>query len=529
MRQTIKASLKLLLCLFCLLTAYSAQASATALNQQQADHLKSIFSEIINKHKSNATPSATHMLFDGEVTSEISQTHYAITLPHTTIQYADGSQIKIGFISINAKPANIEGGWSMAIALPSPLELINKQGQSTGTISIGEQTTKGIWMEDAQQFLKLDAAYKNIELKDADDLIAFEIPESSLKINFEIDENALWSGPIQFKIKNLKTHLIGAVGTFSAGEIANYTKLEKFNPLAMRNNTEIWDALDSLRQEKGAVIRTPAQLTALYNLIFDGLRNSVDTAQTGFKIKDIKVEPINTIFAATKTAHYKIDQAHISMGLSNLMEKAASLRARWGFEGVETNNKKGHMEFFPSDMLADITIENIPASELISAIQSTMNTAARTPQIAGLSTISLLVRLPEILSNAGTKLQIEQNYITGKDYNIDLSANLMADITAKNTATGSLSAEMIGLDTLIDKVQNKAEQSEDKAVKAELEQLLKTLQNLHGYSIKSETENKRNTKLLVQKNGQILLNGEELNMLGLMAGQNKLIQNMIMP
>ena len=140
------------LCLILFTGSFSAHAAT--LNTKESTHLKSLFENIITQYKASKDDESVTLIFDGQVESEIAGTHYAITLPHTSLHYADGSKISIGFITINAKPAKIKGGWSMAIAIPTPIKLINKNGKTAGEINIGKQSTAGIWMEEEELFLK---------------------------------------------------------------------------------------------------------------------------------------------------------------------------------------------------------------------------------------------------------------------------------------------------------------------------------------------------------------------------------------
>lgn len=506
-------------------------AHASSFNAKESEHLKTIFKEIITQYKTEKDSKDVTLVFDGEVESEITKTHYAITLPHTSLHYADGSKVNIGFITINAKPAKIKGGWSMAIAIPSPIKLIDKNGKTAGQINVGEQSTAGIWMEEEKLFLKLDARYNNLTITDADDKAAFEVPELTLKLNFEPDENGLWSGPAQLKIKNLKTALQQTGAKLTIGEIAGYTKLNKYNPKAAQNNKETLSALRELSIEQQNKPDSPEHTIALLNLIFETMKNSFDDTKFGLKIENINITEAPRFLKTTPTKTTHIDKAHISFELTNLMQNASGIRIRSGFSGIGSKGTSETEELLPTDMLLDITLDKIPVQQLISLAQSTARNMQRNPNISGLSAISLMLKIPAILSAAGTNLEIKQNYLTGNDYNIDLSGILKADVVAANSATANAKAVITGLDQFIEKADAKLATIENAEEKEELQNILIQLKNIKNFTKEITNEDGTVTheiNFIMAKDGKMLLNGADISLLSMLMGQGNLLQN-IMP
>ncbi len=519
------------LCLW--LFAGDVSAHAAALNTKDSEHLKTMFKTIINEYKKTKDNTNVTLVFDGEVESEVTDTHYAITLPHTSLHYTDGSKINIGFITINAKPSKIKGGWSMAIAIPSPIKLINKAGKTAGQINIGKQSTAGIWMEEEKLFLKLDAQYNNITLTDAKQTSVFDIPELTFKVNFEPDENGLWSGPAQLKIKNLKTILQSTGTKISIGEIAGYTKLEKYNPKALKNNQDALSALKELRTRtrEDNKPNSPEHSIALLNLIFETMKNSFDNTKFGLKVENISITSAPKFLKISPPETTHIDNAHASFELNNLMQNTSGLRLRTGFTGITNKNQNEITEFFPTDMLLDITLDKIPVESLIALAQSTIENINKHPQISGLNAINLMLKIPAILSAAGTNLEIKQNYITGTDYNIDLNGIIKADIIAVNSATGNAKAIITGLNQFIEKAESKLSDIEEKNEKERLQNALIQLKNIKTFTKKTQDEEgktKHEIDFIMEKDGKILLNGADISLLSIILGQGNMLKT-IMP
>lgn len=515
----------------CLALFLSVPLHAADINAEEAKRLQSLFEETITEYKEEKDSEHITIVFDGDVEAEATDTHYAITLPHASIEYADKSKINIGFISINAKPAKIEGGWNMAIAIPSPVKLIDPKGKTVGEIEIAEQKTIGIWIEEERQFLKLDATYKNITLTDSDDLTAFIIPELTTKIDFEIDEQNLWSGPVQFKIKDLNSKSAAAGIEFSAKEIAMHSMLEQYNPRSLKNNNETLKILAAMHKEQGNKVQSPNQVLGFWNLLFDIIKTSFNSFKIGLKVEEIKVIPYLTPLHQRPPQDLSIKDAQVSLELNNIMEPKAGLRIRTGFTGFENKNDNDDLtDIYPSDSLIDISLDNIPVEELITLAQSTLQSATQHPSIAGLSKINLLIKLPMVLSEAGTKLQVKQNYITGKEYNIDLNGVMEADSKAMNSATANAKAIITGLDKLITKVENKIDTVKNPAQKDQLHALHKQLLQLRSFS-KEVTDEQgnvtREAELIMTPEGKIMLNGQDISLLGAVMGQGDLIKNMM--
>jgi len=525
--------LSLLVLLIAMFPAITPACAETALTEQQAAHLKTLFADMIRDYKAAESNPQMTPVFDGEVAVERTDSHYAITLPHASMEYSNGAHINVGFITINAKPGKREGSWNMAIALPTPITLIDAEDKTVGTIHIGKQKTIGIWLEEERLFMKLDSSLHDIRVTDSQDGEAYSLSELALKLNFEEDEQQHWSGPAQLKLTDLEGTIAQTGAPYAVDEISARLDVERYNPRAFRQNKEILQQISALYN--GAGTQNPQESFALYNLIFDMIKTTLNTGKLGIVVKGVTLPPLQQPFPiAALNPHKKdarhIDTIHVGAELNNFMEPNSGLRLRLGYNGADQAMRIDEADLIPADMLLDIELDQIPVEELIALTRETMQLSTNSPNIAGLGALNLVIRLPMLLTEAGTKLNIRKNYMTGTDYNIDINGMLQADESAKKNLKGDINATITGLQSLQDRVQKRLEVTNDPQERETFQTLREHLETIEQYAEEKTNEEGVTTHILhltVTPEGKITLNGKDVNMIGLIMQQNPLLKNLI--
>lgn len=147
----------------------SSVQAQEAISAQGAEHLKSVFENILERQAQLANVQKEYTIeFDGAVTVEPTDTHYAVSLPAAKMHYADGNTITLGTISINAEPTEKPKEWKMDLTLPPAIHGFDARNTEIFNITFGGQKARGIWHEDFENFVQLDALYDNIQVQTID-------------------------------------------------------------------------------------------------------------------------------------------------------------------------------------------------------------------------------------------------------------------------------------------------------------------------------------------------------------------------
>ncbi|MCC7305384.1 MAG: hypothetical protein IT558_03885 [Alphaproteobacteria bacterium] len=495
------ARVLLLLAFFITTPAYAA------INAEGAAKLKTIFENFIAYQKSvSAMPGAARMEYDGEILVEEAGDYYAVTLPHTRFVYPDGSRLDFGMVSINASPHDKPGQWKMAFALPTPIVVMDAAGNPVTKISLGAQKAAGVWDEQLENFAKLDAQYNDIKAESLQNNFTLTIPETQVRYDFEKDEQGKWSGPGLFAARRLQ---IGSTNTGSADieELKCDFTLDRYNPAAL---IKYRDQLKALMDEMAKA--DPAQKqqfsTKLSSLISDLVLNSGNGFRAQYSASGITLKN-----AGTAPGEIKIGKGFLGIDLSGFATDKVTFGLKLGYDGfAQTPVPAGYEGVTPSGVNFDVRFENLPARQLAEVSQNTLQAAALQPEMAQLAGISLITKLPAILSQAGATMAITNNHIGNEAYSFDVNGIVKADINAVGNMSADIKGTFRGLDPLLEKV--KALAAKPGAAQADkMQSLAGTLEMLKAQGKPDKNANGEPVytySFIMTPQGQMLVNGKPL-------------------
>ncbi|MCB1529974.1 MAG: hypothetical protein H6853_08865 [Rhodospirillales bacterium] len=142
---------------------------------------------------------------------------------------------------------------------------------------------------------------------------------------------------------------------------------------------------------------------------------------------------------------------NLRLDLDILSPAGADFALRASFDGLKTNTApEGQNPVFPAYMDIDIGLSNLPVAELTrlgrTTLQETMKGTASAKQLAGLQAMILL---PQMLSQAGTKLAVNKLGFGNSVYKAFFEGDVTADASSAIGAKGHLKGEMTNLDSLL--------------------------------------------------------------------------------
>ena len=124
-----------------------------------------------------------------------------------------------------------------------------------------------------------------------------------------------------------------------------------------------------------------------------------------------------------------------------------------------------------------------------------------------MSMMSLAMKLPVVLAQSGTMLELKDNYIGNDSYRFQFDGVVKADIEAVNSATAQITGRFKGLDELLRQVRVQA--MNDPELGSKYEQLSKQLQSLQTFGARQGDEDLYLYDFQMNAQGQMLLNGQD--------------------
>lgn len=511
-------------------------ASARAQEMQALDErgqaLLTLFEDVVKNQQSQPLANGTTAKFEGNVSVEKVDDYYAVTLPFISLHYPDGDVFEIGLIAINAAAHQDPDQWKMTFALPTPMNYVSK-GKETFQVAIGGQRSSGVWNGKLGYFSKLDANFENINIDDKVKGALINIPSVRVVYDLDSDTDGRWSGPLYFTFNDINATSPTEGGEiFRLGALNMNMEIFKYDPAALGayrsalNDMAVLPGPNTNNAEQETTPSAPnspldddklgTMIQSLVALLGDGFTSEFQLAD--FTMTNYAED------AAFKTL--RMADANFGIDMTGFLAKSALINMRTGYNGLT-------LEPFPQDIPAlapanlnlDIVLEKIPFEEIIALGRSTMESSIANPNMSGLGTLSLAMSLPAILSKAGTSLLLENNYVGNDMYHIDLKGKVITDVEATNSATADITAQFRGMDDITQYLTTQMKTNPEAANVGTMQQALMGLTVLKGFAkagVNDDGAPVHIFNIVMNPQGQILLNGNDMSMLAGMMGAPKI-------
>jgi hypothetical protein len=418
---------------------------AADVNEEGAQAVKAMFQKMLDYQKTlSNVDEAGQMVYEGELTVEPVGTYYAVTFPHMKLSYRTGEILDIGMISANVSPHKTAGQWAMTMAVPTPLVFLNNTGTQDFKISIGSQSTAGIWDEKTLTFQKLDASYKDIKLESStEEPFHFNIPEIAVRYDFNIDAAGLWSGPGYVTIKNLTAKLPENAGSAAVREFRLDVSMDRYNPNSSNDLRDkvmaLNEKIEAQQSQDGAeaVNTSEAAKEELEKLSADVLQTMLKSAngfKGNYKLSGLSISRPSILGQGEDSV--QIEDVNFGFDLTGLLEENVKLGFDLGFLGfaMAPHPPGVPQEFLPKDMKFNILFENLPLQKILE-----MATTQPTPA-----------------DGNGISITLNENFISNDTFRVNLDGKYKIDTTSPLMAVGNGKLVIHGLDETITRVTNMA-------------------------------------------------------------------------
>ncbi len=498
-----------------LLFLLPVNAMAVEINDKGAQILKSSFQDMLDYQKEvNEIFGSVIVNYEGELNVSQEDGFYIVTFPRIKIEgsnnNSDNSIFDIGVIKINMMPDDNTGYWKSILSLPPQMIMTNKESGDDFIIKLGKQNIIAMFNEKLGYFTKLDLNLSEIKFNDGEKDLGIGLGGLQLYINSEEGENGKFSGPGFLTAKNL---------TITDEEKGNSAKIGELRfDFAMKNVAypTLMEYKEKLLKhsktfEKLNKIKDDNELEAVngkdvMDMIFDLYNFDIEGFSAKYSVKDLEIIPSATD-ENKEFDNLKLGLAYLGFGFDGIGQEKGSLQINTGFDGIDVSPMEEEMaKTMPDSLKIDIKALDIPYETLTKIAQSSVQTLAENPQNAQMIGISLLMRLPAILSQAGTQVVIENNEIKNDIYNITLDGKVVTDLTSIMGFSAKFKTLFTGLDTLLS-IANKYASDKENKYSSNFAGMAKTLENFK--SLGQKEGESYIYEFEATPEGKFLLNGQD--------------------
>lgn len=477
------------------------------------------------------------VVYEGDIIIEPSGNFYSVTLPHLKYEYMGIMTFDVGKIAINASPHK-DGQWKMTIATPTPMVLFAEDGTKSFEINIGGQSLAGIWDDKLMNFAKIDAKYSNITIGTPDSPDFIKIPEISIRYDFDKNAEGLWSGPGYISARDLTFTSTKNGSGASLSEIRYDFKMHDYNPAVM---TEFYDAIEkiitlsdkskkavpadlndpqAMEAYKTRLEETQKEVMAASGTFADVIGKIGDGFDSQYTIKGFKTYSPKATGEGNDSISF--DEASFGFDISGLASDTMGMAMRFGYENFSMIPAPANLDsFVPTTLNFDINISKIPFQQLIQIAKDSIQQVAENPAAGQGIGLGLMFKLPQVLSQAGVQVDIENNYIGNDIYRAVHNGQMKADPSSISGFSGTGSFVFSGIDALSNKITAKMETADEKQ-KTQLFQSKSAIDQIKMFAKVETDENGKNKYIMnyeLSPAGQLLINEQDMSgAIGLLMG-----------
>ncbi len=516
------ARLKYLLFVLALIPLSSANANT--INQQGADKLKEHFQALLDYQKTvNEALGSVRVEYQGELTVTPEQTYYAAVFPRILIKGPaiegvpdSDAAFDIGVIKINAAPDEKPGYWKTVMTFPSKMTLIGTKPEENFSILFKEQKSIGLFSGALGYFTKTDINLSDITFEAGGQDIGINIGgiQAYMKMEENEDGENRFSGPGHLLMNNLSIVPKEQGETVNVGELKADFVMNNFQmPTLKEYQDKIMKHVDTFKSLQDMSPEEEEELsgTEIMDMILDLYEFDMDGFSFTYSAKDVNIaSDTNNQFRAFDTL--KVGSAALGFGFDQIQSDAGSLDIIGNYQTVKiTPEDPEYKDVIPQSVNLNIKASKIPYGQLTKIATNTAKAIAADPQSAQMAGLGVIMRLPAILAQAGTQVDVVNNGAKTSLYDVSLNGQVLTDLSALTGFTAQFKAVFEGLDALLS-VAKKNASNPDSKNKANFEQMSQTLESLKAVGKAEQGPNGKPAygyEIQATPDGKFLVNGQD--------------------
>ncbi len=413
-----------------------------------------------------------------------------VTIPDMVIHAADGGIFEIGTLVAHVRRQDARYD-DITVALPGSMRFHKTDG-SNGKITIAKRLAKLRW--DRQLATSTEFEFRLNEL-----VFSLETGGEMGRIGevlvraevLEDKDKGLWTGPMGFALTNLNM-TNGGESTLRLGQ---FNLVMDLRGLDLAAYNQQWGQAPAKSQTNSGGNASLQQILGLAN---------------GFGLR-AKIEKL--AIRHPEQGEFRLDQADYGLDLSSDGGHMLNFALNTRHHGLVGTGGAAPDGMVPRDLDIALALENVPSETIVNVGVAAVIEVAL---LGGLSSgPQVFERLRKELSTAATVLRLERANITARDYDIALSARLLAVPAAKAGIVGDGELRITGLRKLLAAIQPGSAQS------AIAGHMLRPLAALMEKGKPIDGGAGRLFNLAVRPDGQLTVNGDPVLSLAPISHQAK--------
>ena len=498
-------------------------ANASNINQQGADELKKHFQALLDYQKTvNEALGSVKVEYQGELTVTPEQTYYSAVFPRILIKgpSVEGmpesdAAFDVGVIKINAAPDEKPGYWKTVMTFPSKMTLIGTTPEENFTIMYDKQQSIGLFSGALGYFTKMD-----INLSD----ITFEAGGQDLGVNIggiqaymkmeEVEGENRFTGPGHLLMSNLSISPKGPGEKIQVGELKADFAMDNIKmPTLQEYQDKIMKHVDTFQSLQSMSPEQQEELTGsdLMDMMMDLYEFDLDGFSFKYSAKDLNIQSdMNNDYRDFDSL--MIGAAALGFGFDDIQSDSGDMNILGSYNSVKVAPEDPeYKDVIPQSANINIQASKIPYGQLTKIATNTARAIAEDPQSAQMAGLGVIMRLPAILAQAGTQIDVENNGVKSSLYDLSLNGQVLTDLSALTGFTAQFNAVFEGLDALLAVAKKNAanEESQNKANFVSMSQTLEGLKAVGKAATGPNGKPAYSYEIQATPDGKFLVNGQD--------------------
>ncbi len=413
--------------------------------------------------------------------------------------------------------------YNTTVELPQETVFLDEKGQAIGGTTFAGQSFEGIYHLDFGQFVNLDAAYDDIQIRaEPAGEPAFELTIARAAALMDLEETApgKWSGPYSGGLESLAIDVAGE-GGMTAEQIwfdtdTQGADLEFFFTLQQNmERLQVQMAEDPASMDQKAIGQMMQQaFFEFQNLLAEHqpLIQSVDFAAGA---NDMEVVD------GDGAVQFAADEIGYGFGMTNLDQPLSTMSLNYGHTGLEAATDEELPDaYLPTEMEVAFEFDRLPLEQAMTMMMEMMEGAAADPmnfeEQMEMSLMFLGLGMQQQFVSSGSVFRIKAFNYDSEALDATMAGEIAASADSPYGAVGAIDLQIVGLDQAVQDLSATTDKDPD------TQDMVATLTMLQSMGARSEAEGRsvHDYAFNFTPEGQILLNGNDMApMIGGMMGE----------
>jgi hypothetical protein len=411
--------------------------------------------------------------------------------------------LAIGTVSFRMTPEGDDLYRIDEVKIPQEIPHKAADGSVDGSIALPSQQFTGTWSRSLENFVQLDAAYRDIRVTSTAENLSITLGEvtttlvSTDKGNGRFDQNAT------FRLGNF--NVSDPDGMFSLGTVDVTSN-------ALDYNARGWAAVQNQIEAMTANVDPNAPPAAVDPQLFEALRGVAPLISGG--VTNVKVSAIS-YRETTGAEMFSLPEGAFSMTLEGFDQAIGRIMLTLGHRGlVVSGADPPTKDLVPHELAINVALENLPVQEIWNgAIDTFASADMSTDEGSSMAMFMMMGLLQQSLVNGKSRMDMTDWRIVNALAQAQLDGVIEASAESMFGAVGKVKLDVTGLDKLIESVRTNFGPEADEMAMLEVLRGFSTRQTAADGTIVDHYD------IDFTPAGQLLVNGKEYSFMGPTGGE----------